>query len=136
MVQLTRQHDVTVVELGPHYDSLEEGALEELGDVLLTNATLVEPPLLVLDLSQTSVIGSRFIELLVRAWKRLSERGGGLALCGLQPFSSEVLRVTRLDTLWESFSDRESAVAALARGDATKAEGGGRKAEDGTKNAE
>lgn len=116
MVQLTRQRDVTVVELGANYDSLEEGALEELGDVLLTNATMVEPPLLVLDLSQTTVIGSRFIELLVRAWKRLSERGGGMALCGLQPFSKEVLHVTRLDTLWESYHERNAAVAALAAG--------------------
>jgi anti-anti-sigma factor len=115
MIKLIRQQGVTVVELGSSYDSLEEAALEELGGVLLTAAATAEPPRIVVDLSQTTFIASRFIESLVRAWKRLTERGGTLVLCGLQPFCAEVIRVTRLDTLWESFPSREEAMAALAQ---------------------
>jgi hypothetical protein len=36
-------------------------------------------------------------------------------LCGVQPFCAEVIHVTRLDTLWESFPTREEAVAVLRR---------------------
>ncbi len=113
MITLMRQHDVTVLELGSAYDSLDESSLDELGSLLLTKAATADPPCMVLDLSSTDFIGSLFIELLVRAWKRLTERGGAFALCGVRPFCDEVLRTTHLDTLWESFPTREAAVESL-----------------------
>ncbi len=112
---LTQQNDVTVIELGPAYDSTDEEVLEELGGLLLTQAATVDPPHVVLDLSNTGFIGSSFIELLVRAWKRLTERGGAFVMCGVQPFCKEVIRTTHLNTLWETFPDREQAVRSLGR---------------------
>jgi stage II sporulation protein AA (anti-sigma F factor antagonist) len=116
MVRTIVQQECTVVELGPTYDSLDSEALDEVGSVLLTQASAAEPPRLVVDFSQTSLIGSTFLELLVRAWKRLSERGGAMALCGLQPFCAEVFRVTRLETLWHCCPTRDEAVTALLSG--------------------
>lgn len=113
MDHVSRDRDVTVIELGPSYDSLDEAALAESGGVLLGEAIHAEPPRLLLDLSQTRFIGSRFIELLVRAWKRIRERGGTMALCGVQPFCSEVLKTTKLDTLWRSYPTRADGVSAL-----------------------
>ena len=113
MIQVTRQQDVTVIELGPSYETLNDEVLREMAEVLLTKATTADPPRVVLDLSGTKYIGSLFVELLVRTWKRLSERGGKMVLCGLQPFCAEVLRISRLDTLWESFPTQAEAVAAL-----------------------
>ncbi len=115
MIRLVRQNDVTVLELGPAYDSLDDAALEDLGSLLLTKAATANPPFLVLDLSNTDFIGSLFIEVLVRAWKRLTERGGTFALCGVQPFCDEVLRTSRLDTLWGTFPTRKQAVRSLRR---------------------
>jgi anti-anti-sigma factor len=115
MSRATRQDDVTIVEFGLSYDSLNDAALMETGGVLLGEAIHADPPRLLLDLSATAFIGSRFIELLVRAWKRVKERGGRMALCGIQPFCAEVLRTTRLDLLWESYPGREEGVAALTR---------------------
>jgi anti-sigma B factor antagonist len=115
MIELTRERDVTVVALGPSYESLDDDALEEMGGLVLTAASTCDPPRLVLDLSQTAFIGSMFIELLVRAWKRISERDGTVVLCGVQPFCAEVIHVTRLDTLWEIHPTRAAAVAALAQ---------------------
>jgi anti-sigma B factor antagonist len=114
MVESARVQNVTVIELAAAYDSLDEDALDDFADVLLTEAVTVDPPRMVIDLSKTTFIGSMFIELLVRAWKRLSERGGGLALCGLHPFCAEVLQASRLDTIWGFFPDRAAAVEALA----------------------
>lgn len=110
MIKLMRQNDVTVIELGPAYDSLDDAALDELGGLLLTKAATADPPYLVLDLANTDFVGSLFIELLVRAWKRLAERGGAFALCCVQPFCEEILKITHLDTLWESFPNRKRAV--------------------------
>jgi anti-sigma B factor antagonist len=112
IIQLSQQQGVTIIRLGSSYDSLDMDALDELGSVLLTTAATVDPPKIVIDASQTSFIGSTFIEILVRAWKRLGERGGSMVLCGVQPFCAEVMRVTRLDTLWPTRATLEEAIAA------------------------
>lgn len=114
MIEVLRQENVTVIRLGVTYRSLDDDVLDEVGGLLLTKAATVDPPRIVLDLSETTYIGSTFIELLVRAWKRLRERGGTLVLCGLQPFCTEVLRVTRLDSLWKSYPSQQEAVASAA----------------------
>ena len=114
MTSLTREHDVTVLQLDASYASLDEKALEDLGEMLLAEAAYAEPPQLLLDLSGTQFIGSRFIELLVRAWKRVRTRGGSMALCGVQPLCAEVLGVARLDTLWTSYATRGEGIGALS----------------------
>ncbi len=113
MAGVTQQHDVTILELGPSYASLDIKALEAFGEVLFSEAAYAEPPRLLLDLAHTSFIGSAFIELLVRAWKRLKTRGGSMALCGLQPFCLEVLRIVRLDTVLPMHPTRSEAIAAF-----------------------
>ncbi len=115
MTQFTSQPDCTIFELGSSYDSLDTDTLDEAGGALLTHAATVEPPHILLDFSKTNFIGSTFIEILVRTWKRLSERGGTMAVCGLQPFCTDVLRVTRLDTLWPSFPTREEALKSFPK---------------------
>jgi len=113
MSRVTEFQGVTVIELGPKYDSLDERALEDFGEVLLVEATYADPPRLVLDLTETSLIGSRFIELLIQAWKRLTQRAGNMALCCLQPFCEEVLRTAQLDSIWAIYPTRDEALAAL-----------------------
>ena len=113
MTRVSREQDVTLIQFGPSYDSLDDAALEEIGGALLGEAFHAEPPRLLLDLSRTSFIGSSFIELLVRAWKRLKERDGTMVLCGVQPFCAEILRVTRLDSLWDTYPTRTEALATL-----------------------
>ncbi|NQU22238.1 MAG: STAS domain-containing protein [Candidatus Nealsonbacteria bacterium] len=114
MIQLVRQPDLTLLELGPTYATLDkETVLEEFGGMLLTVSLTADPPIVLLDLSATGYIGTSFVELLVRAWKRLTERGGTLALCNVQPFCAEVFRITRLDTLWDIYPTRGQAIVAL-----------------------
>ena len=113
MTSVVQEQDVTILELDVSYASLDEEPLEELGEVLLTEATYAEPARLLLDLSRTKFVGSRFIELLVRAWKRIRARDGSMVLCGVQPLCAEVLRVSRLDTLWPSYTTRSEGLSAL-----------------------
>lgn len=114
MSRIVREQGVTVVELGPRYDSLDDECLAQFTEVLLAEATGDEPPRLVLDLSDTTFIGSHFIGVLVRAWKRVRDRDGTMALCSVQPFCQEALENTRLlNTLWATYSTREEAISAL-----------------------
>ena len=114
MTSVIRERDVTILPLDAGYSSLDERALEGLGEALLSEAAYAEPPRLLLEFSRTQFIGSRFIELLVRAWKRIRSRDGSMALCGVQPLCAEVLRVARLDTLWTSYATRSEGLDALA----------------------
>ncbi len=116
MSTISRDGDVTIVELEGMFDSLNVEASRQLEAVLLEQAAAADPPHVVLDMSRTTFIGSHFIELLFRTWKRLKERQGQMALCGLTPFCGEVLEAARLHTVWPTFENQSQACAAL-RGD-------------------
>jgi anti-sigma B factor antagonist len=114
MHRVTREQGVIIVELGPSYAALDYEAIEQCGEILLSQADLASPPHLILDMSETQFIGSSFIELLVRAWKRIKRREGWMAFCSLQPFCREVMAVSRLDTIWPVYADRAQALKELA----------------------
>jgi anti-sigma B factor antagonist len=111
---VTREEGVTVVTLGPEYESLEDTELETLKGALLEVAERADPPLVVLDLSQLRYFGSALIEGLFRAWNHLKTRPGGrLSLCGLTSYCREVVEITHLDQLWSIFETRAEAVQSL-----------------------
>ena len=111
-IPTTRQQDgITIVELGPEYDALEDHLLEDLQNFLMELATDLDPPMMVLDLSHTKYFGSSFLQVLFRVWNRLcSYEGGTFALSGLTPYCAEVLEVTHLDHLWEKYPNVETAI--------------------------
>ncbi len=114
MGNVVQQDGVTIIDLDERYDSLDDQALEQLGDALLTAVSGNSPPALLVDLSNTRFIGSRFIGLLVRAWKRVQDRQGRMGLCCIPPFCREALISTRLyDTLWTPYETREEAIKAM-----------------------
>ncbi len=105
---------VTVIQLGPDYESLDEHLLDDLRTFLLQCCETADPARVVIDLSHTTFFGSAFIEILVQIWKGLSDcEGGEFAISGLTPNCAEVLQVTHLDSLWKIFDTREEAVAAI-----------------------
>ncbi len=123
MREVLHERGWTIVESGPRCDSLDEASLSEFSEQVLREAAQADPPCLLVDLSQTDYIGSRFVELLVRVWQRLKRRGGALALCGVQPLCLEVLKVTRLDQIWAVYPSRPAALDALDVNAASQAEG-------------
>lgn len=113
-IQVTRQDDITIITLGPEYQKLEEGHLQEVKTDILAAVENAEPPLVVLDLSNVSFFGSAFIEVLFRAWNRLENADNGkLVICGLEPYCKEVLKVTNLHKLWDLIDTRSDAIAKL-----------------------
>ncbi len=114
MNAMSLESTCTVIALGASYSSLDLDALDDIGSLLLTRAVTAVPPRLVLDMSQTSFIGSTFLDLLVRTWNRLAERHGTMVLCGVQPGCAEVLRAARLDLAWPCYAARKEAVQSLS----------------------
>ncbi len=113
MIDVELQGPVTVCVLDKAYDSLDTAQVDEFNLRLCEAVDQADHPLFVIDLSHTSFIGSSFLEVLFRVWKRLQQRNGRMVLCGLSDFCREVLHTTRLDTLWNSFDMRQDAVEAL-----------------------
>jgi anti-anti-sigma factor len=113
---VTTDRRITVIGLGPAFESIDESLLTAgFREALLAAAQTADPPVVVLDLSHTRFFGSSFIEVLFQMWHRLQGKAGcRFALCGLSPYCMEVLKITHLDTLWPVFKNRETAVSELA----------------------
>jgi anti-anti-sigma factor len=114
MVNVVKDQKVTVVDLGGKYEALNEALLQEFMTALLAEAEKADPPCVLVDLTGVTYIGSNFLEVLVRGWKRLKQRQGTMALCGVGSFCADILRITRLSTLWNIYPTREEAIKALS----------------------
>ena len=112
------RHGATcVVYLGPEYNSLDDQVLDEVEHFLLT---CIDPPdvkNLVVDLSNTTFFGSRFIEVLFRAYNRIKRKEGRFGLSGLRGHTEEVIYVSKLQRLWELVPTPEEAVRRFKGGD-------------------
>lgn len=116
-IQIERDHDVTVVTFGPTLQHLDEHAVIEHRDLLLSTVDDASPPRVILDFTNVSLFGSTFIEIIVRIWHRLkAQPDGRFALCGLSTHCLEVLQVTHLDSLWPICPTRDEAVQRITDG--------------------
>ncbi len=113
MVKVLKDQQVTIIDVGGKYEALHEALLQDLAEQLLHEAEKADPPWLLVDLTGVNYIGSNFLEILVRGWKRVKQRAGLMALCGVGSFCADILRITRLNTLWTIYPTREEGVRAM-----------------------
>lgn len=113
-LQPEKHGEVTVVSLGPRYESLNDAVMQNARQLLPKLAEEVDPPKLLLDLRNTIYIDSSMIELFFRIWNRIKRRDGQFALCNLQEFPSKAIMTARLDLIWPIYAAREDALAAMA----------------------
>jgi len=90
------------------YSKIEAGASDILN--LLGNGTIKN---VVLDFHKTDFYGSTALGFFVKLWKRVRDREGRLAFCGVSDHERESLKVTNLDGLWPICPSREEAVRAV-----------------------
>ena len=114
-LQVSVQSSVTVISTGASYENLDDSILWELKAAILDAVNDAEPPLVVIDLSNTKFFGSAFIEILFRAANRLKSRvGGEFVIAGLTEYCLEVIRLMNLDKIWEIHDSVDEAVSVLA----------------------
>jgi anti-anti-sigma factor len=96
-----------------HLGSLNEPEIsletQELLDFLNRSASAN----LVIDLANGDYLGTSMLGAIIKLWKRVSQRGGRLALCNVSESVVQVLRVTKLQTVWPIYATREQALTAI-----------------------
>lgn len=101
-------HVPVVATRGSHM--LEDHVLmalrREIDDVVRATGTSH----IVVDLSSVAYASSSFMGILIHLDKMLKERNGTLVLCGIAPPIRELMRIIRLDRLWEIFPTVTEAV--------------------------
>ena len=70
---------------------------------------------LVIDLGNLEFVDSAGLGVLVGIYKRVKQRGRRVAVAGAQPYVSRVMKIIKLDQVFESFPDVPSALAELSR---------------------
>lgn len=67
----------------------------------------------VIDLSRAEYLGTAMLGAVVKLWKRISLRGGHLALCNVSENVAQVLRITKLNAVWPIYASRDQAMTAI-----------------------
>jgi anti-sigma B factor antagonist len=68
---------------------------------------------LVIDFSNVNFLSSAVLGLLIRVSKRINEHKGTLKLCGIDPKIYEIFKITRLNEIFEIYSDARKAMQTL-----------------------
>jgi anti-sigma B factor antagonist len=86
-------------------DPVNEAMKRLLSDLLHSTAKN-----LIFDFHRTDYFGSTALGFFVRLWRTISGRDGRMIFCNLSSHQREILKVTRLDQLWEIRAKRDDAL--------------------------
>jgi len=114
--EVRRHGDVVVITPTPEASEMAVGLVQQAAAAL---APLTSEPLagLVIDLSRLPFCGSAFASLLLRCRLQAKERGVPMVLAGPSAQTSQLLRLTALETLWDVYDDLDTALEALGHVD-------------------
>ncbi len=117
MTRIAEASGVATFHLARTYDALHGDELQLLEKAILEKIAASSEPRLILDFSETNYISSSFVEAVMRGWKKLQEKNGRMALCCLNSNCATVLKVCRLDRIWnlcDSHAQADKVVRAAA----------------------
>ena len=113
MTKIAEADGVVTFHLGKSYDALHSNELQRLEAAIAEQVNASACPRLVFDFSETTYVSSSFVEAVMRGWKKLQEKNGQMALCCLNNNCATVLKVCRLDRIWNILPTHDEAVAAV-----------------------
>lgn len=111
---ITPRDDVLIIAPIRDVNSFERADLDDALADLYRSFPEDKPPRVLLDFHQLTLHGTTMLTAMLSLWKRVKDLGGKMVFCRLSAEELEVLRVTRLDTVWPIYPDRDAALAALA----------------------
>ncbi len=103
---------LTVVPLGD-FESFRWPEMEAASKAIFESIQRDPGAKILVDMGRLRYCGSALFGIILKVWKSVSPRSGVLAFCNVNPDVAEILRQTRLDTLWTVYPTREAATAAL-----------------------
>ena len=92
---------------------LEHSRVEPCIDNVLGLLETAPAKHVVVDLRRTGYFGTSALGLLLRLWKRVRNRQGGMAFFNVSTAALDVLRITQLDQVWPVCPSREEALRAV-----------------------
>lgn len=93
--------------------SLNEPEIAHETAELLELINSSQPTNLVIDLSHSDYLGTVMLSAVLRLWKRIAQRGGNLVLCNVSQKVAQILRLTKLDSIWPIYGSRDQAFHAI-----------------------
>jgi anti-anti-sigma factor len=96
-----------------HLGSLHEPEIVHETEDVLAALSQTSSTNLLIDLAQGPYLGTAMLGAIVKLWKHVALRGGQLALCNVSENVTQVLRLTKLQTVWPIYGSRQEAIAAL-----------------------
>jgi anti-anti-sigma factor len=93
--------------------SLEAAVLDAELQEILTEIATHEIQDVVVDLERAPFFGSTMLGGLIRLWREMTNLKGRLVLCNVSPAEHDILNATRLDSVWQIYTSRTAALAAL-----------------------
>lgn len=115
VITIERRGDVIIFTASPQVERIDFNLHGEIAQILMQPLEKLDPPLVVVDLSQVDFFGSMFLAVLLQCFKRVERSpGGALALAGVSPRAKELLRVTGVSNLLPMYDTRREAVEALS----------------------
>lgn len=103
---------LTVVPLGD-FESFQWPEMEAASKAIFDSIRRDPDAKILVDMGRLRYCGSALLGIILRVWKSVSPRSGVLAFCHVNPEVAEILKQTRLDTLWTIYPTREAATEAL-----------------------
>ncbi len=91
------------------------GDIERVGAELKALLTGASQPFCLLDLSKLEFMGSSIVALLVRVWKTVQERQGGMVVVNPNTMTKEVLEIAGLSKVWTICNSRPEGEQALSK---------------------
>ncbi len=113
MTVISEANGVVTFRLAKTYDALHGGELQQFESAIVQHVSDSPQPRLVFDFTDTMYINSSFVEVVMRGWKRLQAKNGRMALCCLNNNCITVLKVCRLDQIWDLCETHQQAVQAV-----------------------
>jgi anti-anti-sigma factor len=110
---IERHGDVHVVSPSQALERMDAALVGDAATLMLEPLLRNESPQVVVDLQELASFGTPFLAMLIRCWKRISERGGTMVISNASPEVLQLFKITRFDTLWPLYETRGEAVNAL-----------------------
>jgi len=104
--------DVQLVEF-TQSKVLDEANIAEIGSRVNALIDASGKPRLLLDFANVEHLSSAALGMLINANNRIREKNGQLRLCNIRKQIMEVFSITKLDTLFKIYGDREAARASF-----------------------
>ncbi len=99
-------NNIKVLQIFGNFDVYTAGPVREW----IEAASAELPPNIVIDMGEVHFIDSTALAVLVQGMRRSRERNGDIHLCGLQQPVRMVLELTRLDKVFEIYSNQSEAM--------------------------